>query len=100
MPTYEYKCSQCEEVFEFFQKMSDEPMKTCPVCSGELKRLISGGMGVIFKGSGFYSTDYKNNSHKSSDSKNKKEEAETSSSSDTKKEPSKSSDKKTETAKK
>jgi putative FmdB family regulatory protein len=104
MPTYEYKCSECEEVFEFFQRMTDEPMKTCPVCAGKLNRLISGGMGVIFKGSGFYTTDYKNSSHKKFDAKSKKEEADTSVSSDTKKETSNSSekktDKKTETAKK
>jgi putative FmdB family regulatory protein len=102
MPTYEYKCSECEEVFEFFQRMTDEPMKTCPVCAGRLNRLISGGMGVIFKGSGFYTTDYKNSSHKKFDAKSKKEEPDTSVSSDTKKVTSKSSDnkpeKKTETA--
>ena len=100
MPTYEYKCSQCEELFEFFQKMSDEPIKTCPVCNGELNRLISGGMGVIFKGSGFYTTDYKNKSHKTFDSKNKKTETESTALSDSKKEPAKSSDNPTETAKK
>jgi putative FmdB family regulatory protein len=100
VPTYEYKCSQCEELFEFFQKITDEPIKTCPVCNGELNRLISGGMGVIFKGSGFYTTDYKNSSHKAFDSKNKKKESETSSSSDTGKEPTKSQDTKPEAAKK
>ena len=98
MPTYEYKCSQCEEVFEFFQKITDEPIKTCPVCSGELNRLISGGMGVIFKGSGFYTTDYKNNAHKTAASKNKKTEASSDASSESKKDSSKSSDKKTESA--
>jgi len=71
MPTYEYKCIECEEVFEVFQKITDEPLKTCQVCGGELKRLISGGIGVIFKGSGFYTTDYKNSSHKSYDSSDK-----------------------------
>ena len=100
VPTYEYKCSQCEELFEFFQKMTDEPMKSCPVCGGELNRLISGGMGVIFKGSGFYTTDYKNSSHKSFDSKNKKQEGETPTSKDTGKESSESKDTKTEAAKK
>jgi len=60
MPTYEYKCNDCGEIFEFFQKITDEPLKNCPVCNGELKRLISGGSGIIFKGSGFYTTDYKN----------------------------------------
>lgn len=60
MPTYDYKCTKCEEMFEVFQKISDEPLKKCPVCGGELVRLISGGLGVIFKGKGFYTTDYKN----------------------------------------
>ena len=104
MPTYEYKCSECEEVFEFFQRMTDEPMKTCPVCAGKLNRLISGGMGVIFKGSGFYTTDSRDSSHKKFDAKSKKEEADNSSSRDTKKEDRKSSEKKpeknTETSKK
>lgn len=62
MPTYEYRCSKCEEAFEFFQKISEEPIRECPLCKGELKRVISGGAGIIFKGSGFYTTDYKNSS--------------------------------------
>ena len=62
MPTYEYKCNKCEEVFEVFQKITDEPLKECPVCGGEVKRLVSGGAGIIFKGSGFYTTDYKRSS--------------------------------------
>jgi len=62
VPTYEYKCSNCGEIFEFFQKMSDDPVRECPVCGGELQRMISSGIGVIFKGSGFYTTDYKNSS--------------------------------------
>lgn len=62
MPTYEYKCKNCEKMFEFFQNMSDEPIKECPSCSGELKRLIGTGSGPIFKGSGFYQTDYKKTS--------------------------------------
>lgn len=57
MPTYDYKCQSCGYTFEHFQAMSDEPLKTCPECGGELKRLIGGGLGVIFKGSGFYVTD-------------------------------------------
>jgi putative FmdB family regulatory protein len=95
MPTYEYKCSNCEEVFEFFQKMTDEPLTTCPVCAGQMKRLISGGVGVIFKGSGFYTTDYKNSSNKSFESKDKKQETSTAA-----KDSGASSDKKTETAEK
>ena len=74
MPTYEYKCTGCEELFEYFQKMTDEPIRECPVCGSELRRLISGGVGIIFKGSGFYTTDYKNSSHKSFDSKEKTQE--------------------------
>ncbi len=59
MPTYEYKCSKCDHQFETFQPISDEPVKKCPSCGGKVKRLISGGAGLIFKGSGFYITDYK-----------------------------------------
>ena len=57
MPTYEYECKECSHNFEAFQAMSDEPLKTCPKCGKEIRRLIFGGAGVIFKGSGFYVTD-------------------------------------------
>jgi len=57
MPTYDYKCASCGHVFEYFQAMSDEPLSTCPKCGGEVKRMIGGGTGIIFKGSGFYVTD-------------------------------------------
>jgi len=57
MPTYEYECKKCGYNFEAFQSMSDEPLKTCAKCGGEVRRLILGGAGVIFKGSGFYVTD-------------------------------------------
>lgn len=60
MPTYDYKCSNCSYTFEYFQKMTDEPLETCPKCNGKLKRLIGAGAGPIFKGTGFYQTDYKN----------------------------------------
>ena len=61
MPTYEYVCSKCGHHFEKFQSMRDEPLKKCPKCSkSALKRLIGGGAGLIFKGTGFYITDYKN----------------------------------------
>lgn len=62
MPTYDYKCSECGNLFEVFQTMSAEPIKTCPKCGGKVKRLIGAGAGPIFKGSGFYQTDYKNSS--------------------------------------
>src|SRR4051794_31927977 len=57
MPTYEYKCPEGHQ-FEKFQKMSDKPQAKCPVCSKSAIRKISGGAGLVFKGSGFYITDY------------------------------------------
>jgi len=57
MPTYEYECKSCSHTFEVFQSMSDPPLKDCPECGSEVRRLIFGGSGVIFKGSGFYVTD-------------------------------------------
>ncbi|MCL2442481.1 MAG: zinc ribbon domain-containing protein [Treponema sp.] len=57
MPTYEYECKSCSHNFEIFQSMSDQPLKDCPECGKEIRRLIFGGAGVIFKGSGFYVTD-------------------------------------------
>ncbi len=59
MPTYEYKCLKCNYVFEEFQKMTDAPLTKCPKCNGKVKRLIGAGLAPIFKGSGFYETDYK-----------------------------------------
>ena len=58
MPTYEYQCLKCGHKFDHFQSMNDLPLKKCPVCKGKVERLISGGVGLIFKGSGFYITDY------------------------------------------
>ena len=57
MPTYEYECKNCSHTFEVFQSISDPPLTTCPECGSEIRRLIFGGAGVIFKGSGFYVTD-------------------------------------------
>ena len=59
MPTYEYECVKCHNTFEEFQKITDKPLTSCPKCKGKLRRLITGGAGIIFKGSGFYVTDYK-----------------------------------------
>ena len=60
MPTYEYACRLCEHEFEVFQSMKDDPLSQCPSCGEDgLKRLIGLGAGIIFKGSGFYETDYK-----------------------------------------
>ncbi|MBV6479424.1 MAG: hypothetical protein HGGPFJEG_02197 [Ignavibacteria bacterium] len=68
MPTYEYKCSDCGHHFEVFQSMKEDKLKTCPNCGKEsLARLIGTGGGLIFKGSGFYLTDYKNSSSQKSD---------------------------------
>ncbi len=65
MPTYEYKCNSCEYKFEVFQSITAEAIKECPQCNKEeVIKLISGGMGVIYKGSGFYTTDYKNSKNK------------------------------------
>jgi len=71
MPTYEYQCKACGNKFERFQKMTDEPIKECPECSGPAKRLISAGAGLIFKGSGFYITDYRSESYKQAEKKDK-----------------------------
>lgn len=61
MPTYDYFCPKCHHEFEAFQSMKDEPLKTCPNCKKRsVKRRVGGGAGLIFKGSGFYITDYKN----------------------------------------
>ena len=64
MPTYEYECTKCGHRFELFQQMSEQPRKRCPECRGKIERLISGGSGVLFKGSGFYSTDYRSDGYK------------------------------------
>jgi len=62
MPTYDYKCLDCSHTFEYFQSMTAEPLTKCPKCGGNLKRVIGTGAGPIFKGSGFYQTDYKSKS--------------------------------------
>ncbi|MDR2149522.1 MAG: zinc ribbon domain-containing protein [Spirochaetaceae bacterium] len=64
MPTYEYKCNVCGYSFDAFQSIHDEPLKVCPQCGKEIRRLINGGTGVIFRGSGFYVTDTQKNSGK------------------------------------
>ncbi len=69
MPTYDYKCETCDSVFEHFQSMKEEPLQEC-LCEkkGKVKRLISNGTGIIFKGTGFYVTDYKKTSPESTKS--------------------------------
>ncbi|MFQ6677900.1 MAG: FmdB family zinc ribbon protein [Fidelibacterota bacterium] len=60
MPTYDYICKDCGHIFEIFQSMSDPSVEECPSCHGQVRRVVSGGTGLIFKGSGYYLTDYKN----------------------------------------
>ncbi len=61
MPTYDYRCEECGHRFEKFQSITAEPVRICPICGHNgVTRLLSGGSGLIFKGSGFYITDYKN----------------------------------------
>ncbi len=62
MPTYSYECAQCGHVFDLFHGISAEPQVKCETCDAECHRLIGAGAGIIFKGSGFYETDYKNKS--------------------------------------
>lgn len=72
MPTYEYTCAKCGHDFEFFQSMKDQPLSVCPKekCKlkkwgkGQVKKLMSSGAGLIFKGSGFYITDYRSENYK------------------------------------
>ncbi|HEY4330023.1 MAG TPA: FmdB family zinc ribbon protein [Phycisphaerae bacterium] len=67
MPTYEYECSACGNRFEEFQSITAKPIKKCPKCGKlKVKRLISAGAGFIFKGSGFYITDYRSDNYKES----------------------------------
>jgi putative FmdB family regulatory protein len=105
MPTYDYSCQKCGQTFEAFQSMRDEAFRECPkeLCRlpkwghGKVKRLLGTGAGLIFKGSGFYSTDYRSESYKagakkesapkasgSGDKSSKTEPAKTSSSGETK----------------
>lgn len=64
MPTYSYECKRCHNVHEVFHSMNANPRVKCPECGGPCKRLLGIGAGIIFKGSGFYETDYKRKSGK------------------------------------
>ena len=73
MPTYGYKCDNCEHEFEFFQSITAASKRTCPKCKKrKLRRLIGMGAGILFKGTGFYETDYRSESYKKAAEKDKK----------------------------
>jgi len=82
MPTYEYICHTCGYTFDQFQSINAEPLKICPQCNGQISRKIGGGAGLLFKGNGFYITDYK----KSGQPETKKEKTESTTKKETKKE--------------
>jgi putative FmdB family regulatory protein len=63
MPTYEYECKKCGHRFEEFQNITDPPIRRCPQCKGKVQRLLGTGAGIIFKGKGFYATDYRSPSY-------------------------------------
>jgi putative FmdB family regulatory protein len=72
MPTYDYRCKSCGFRFDEFQSITAEPLKKCPKCGGKVERIIAGGNGLIFKGSGFYVTDYKKRGKSRSETKSEK----------------------------
>lgn len=93
MPTYDYECLKCGHTFEKFQSMTEERLKTCPECKGRVNRLFGTGAGIIFKGAGFYETDYRSSSYQKGAQK-----ASTSSASGKVSEKGTSSDKKSDTS--
>ncbi|MCX7786438.1 MAG: hypothetical protein N2442_01930 [Spirochaetes bacterium] len=84
MPSYDYECTVCGHRFEAFQNMSDPPLTDCPQCGKRVRRLIGGGTGVIFKGSGFYVTDNRKSSTNGSKHSEKKETLDTTTKTDSK----------------
>lgn len=64
MPTYDYECQKCGHGFEAFQRISEKPLSRCPECKGKVQRLIGAGAGLLFKGTGFYETDYRSKGYK------------------------------------
>jgi putative FmdB family regulatory protein len=99
MPTYEYKCRDCGERFDEFQKITDPPLTQCSLCGGGVERIISGGSGVMFKGAGFYINDYRSESYKKAAQKEKSDNSKSSTASSDKPAPDKpvSNDKKPST---
>ena len=85
MPTYDYLCDNCGHKFEKFQSITARPLRKCPECGKkQLKRLIGAGAGIIFKGSGFYETDYRSESYKEAKKKEEKTATEAKDKKDTK----------------
>ena len=86
MPTYDYRCGGCGHTLELFQSITESPKRKCPACGKlRLKRMIGSGAGIIFKGSGFYETDYRSESYRKDAKKEEKAREGTSSSKDTEK---------------
>lgn len=87
MPTYDYECDACDHRFELFQQISADPIKKCPKCGkSKLRRLFGTGAALMFKGSGFYQTDYRSESYKKASEADKKSASSESSKSDSKSE--------------
>jgi len=72
MPTYEYECLKCGYRFDLFHGINEEPEVSCPKCNGQARKLIGAGIGLIFKGTGFYITDYKKKNSKEGSKEGKK----------------------------
>ena len=101
MPTYDYRCAACGHEMEVFQSMSDERLTECPGCGEpKLRRLIGSGAGIIFKGSGFYETDYKRSRRSPAESGDKKSEKKNDKKSEKKKSEKKKSESKSDSSKK
>ena len=71
MPTYEYRCTKCKRGHEAFQSITAKPLTKCPKCKGRLVRLLGRGAGFLFKGSGFYTTDYRSKSYQDAKQKDR-----------------------------
>ena len=71
MPTYEYECTKCSHRFEKVQSITEQPLKRCPKCRHKIRRLLGTGVGIIFKGRGFYQTDYRSATYKEAEKKEK-----------------------------
>ncbi len=74
MPTYEYECEKCRYRFDRFQSINEPPIRRCPLCNGKVSRLISTGAAVIFRGPGFYATDYRSDDYRKKEKEEKKTE--------------------------